>query len=437
MEFFCTGVSHHTATLNLREKLTFTSAELFALLKDFADQRESYLGAGAELVIVSTCNRFEVYAAISAQDGKAVSEADVQQGLIRLLADSKGLAFADIAPFFFHYHGAQAVEHLCRVAAGLDSMVLGEPQILGQVSEAFEQARQAGAARRLLSTLFRTALHTGKRARAETRIGHNPASIGSAAVRMAGHIAGHMERQRVLVIGAGEMSTLAVKAFYLQGVEDLTILNRTYERAVELAEHFGGTARHFADLPDALTLADVVITSTGANEPIILPEMVTAAMAARPHRPLILLDIAVPRDVAPAVREIEGVHIFDLDDLQQYLARSLSERREEAPHVEAIVHEEVASFMHWMEVIPVVGKLHKKAEAIRQQELERALRHLPELDPQVQAQMEHLSRSLVKKLLHEPTTRLREEAGSSELLDHMDSMKFLFGLDDNHASQID
>jgi glutamyl-tRNA reductase len=434
MEFFCTGVSHHTASLNLREKLSYNTPELAASLSSFAEKRAHYLGLEAELVILSTCNRFEIYAALPGQDCPAAA---IPDALLRFLADEKGLDPFEIAPHFFHYQGIDAVDHLCRVAAGLDSMVIGEPQILGQVSQAFNLAREAGAARRLLSSLFRTALHTGKRARSESRIGQNPASIGSVAVRLAGHIVGKIDRQCVLVIGAGEMSTLAVKAFHKQGVEHLTVLNRTYERALELAAQFGGTARPFNELSEALAQADVVITSTGASEPIILPEMVARLMAARPRRPLILLDIAVPRDVHPAVREIEGVHFFDLDDLQKFLARSLHERREEAPLVEAIVREEVSGFAHWMEVIPVVGQLHKKAEAIRRQELERTLRHLPELDPHVQEQIEHLSRSLVKKLLHEPTTRLREDAGSSELLDHMDSMKFLFGLDDHHASQPD
>jgi glutamyl-tRNA reductase len=434
MDFFCIGVSHHTTSLDLREKLSFTPAELSAALSVFADKRDRYLGPDSELAVLSTCNRLEIYAAVSGQIQERGGYALLQHGLVRFLSDVKGVDFLEVAPFFFHYQGIQAAEHLFKVAAGLDSMVLGEPQILGQVAGAFEQARSAGAARRLLSTLFRTALHTGKRARAETHIGHNPASIGSVAVRLAGHIAGQISHQNVLVIGAGEMSALAVKAFHLHGAGEITILNRTHERAVELADHYSGTARPFEELADSLRAADVVISSTGSADPILVPEMVAQAVAGRQQRPLILLDIAVPRDVHPQVRDIMGVHVFDLDDLQHYLSRSLNERQEEAPQVEEIVREEVNGFAHWMEVIPVVGKLHKKAEAIRQQELERALRHLPDLDPQVQAQMEHLSRSLVKKLLHEPTARLRAEAGSSDLGDHMDTMKFLFGLDDN-ASQ--
>jgi glutamyl-tRNA reductase len=245
---------------------------------------------------------------------------------------------------------------------------------------------------------------------------------------------GKMNQQPVVVIGAGEMSALAVRAFHARGAKNLTVVNRTYANAARLAQQYGYRALAWNGLDDALVHSEVVVSATGAQEPVLSTEWVQEIMRRRSAYPLLLLDIALPRDIAPASREVPGVTLVDLDDIKQRLNHTMNQRQNEAQQVEVIVQEELSAFAHWMNVIPTVGKLHRKAEQIRQQEVERALQHLPDLDPKVQEQIEMLTRSLVKKLLHEPSHRMRNDVKNGELSKHTSSLHFLFGLDEDDLS---
>ena len=309
-------------------------------------------------------------------------------------------------------------------------MILGEPQILGQVADAYEAALAAGAIGPVLSALFRAAIRAGKRARSETAISRNPASVGSVAVRLAEQIVGELTSRRVLVIGAGEMGELAVEALRARGVRRVTVVNRTHRRAVELAERWGGEALSFEYLAEALHAADIVISSTAAPHIIIDSEIVQRAMTHR-DRPLVLIDIAMPRDVDSAAADAPGVHVFDLDYLHTRLEGAIAERQSEIPRVKAIVAEEVTVFDSWLrglDILPVISDLRVKAERIRQRELDRTLHHLPDLDPATRQQIERLSESLVNKLLHEPTRQLRAEAGNGHAAEYAQTIRHLFGL---------
>jgi glutamyl-tRNA reductase len=422
MNILCLGLSHHTAPVELREKLGFSPDALKAALARFGCGGVSRPAGFRELAIVSTCSRTELY---------AVTHSDDFAPLVELFAESSGLEPAVFEANLFRHSGAAAVTHLCRVAAGLDSMVLGEPQILGQVTDAYSAALGQGAAGPVLSALFRSAIRAGKRARTETGIARNPASISSVAVRVAEDLVGDLSSAHVAIIGAGEMAELATAALHARGVSLVTVVNRTLEHARQLADRWGGRALTFERLTTALAEADIVITSTGAPHIIVTPEIAREAMDLRPRRPLVFIDIALPRDVDPDAAQIANVHCYDLDDLQAHLNHSLTEREREAPRAAAIVAEETAAFINWFErldVMPVIVDLRAKADAIRRAEVERTLRRLPGLDPVVQRRIEAMSEALVNKLLHEPTLALKAEAGNGHAAEYASAVRQLFGL---------
>ena len=432
MTILCLGLSHRTASVELRERLDFTSISMRAVLARFGCGQDARPKSISELAILSTCNRLELYACVHEADA---SRAAVAHGpfapLLDFLVETRGLPASEFEAHLYRHIGTEAIEHLCRVAAGLDSMVLGESQILGQVVEAREVARGQGAVGPVLSALFRTAIRAGKRARAETAISRNPASVSSVAVRLAEQVIGRLADRRVLVIGAGEMGTLAVEALRARGVQQIAVANRTRQRVAELAERWGGQALSFEQLAEAIRQADIVIASTGAPHTLIRPALVREVMIGRAGQPLVFIDIAVPRNVDPAVGEIPNVRVFDIDSLQARLEGAIAERQNEVPRVEAIVAQEVMAFEEWLrgvEILPVITDLRQKAEAVRQRELDRTLRHLPHLDPQTREHIEHLSRSLVNKLLHEPTVRLRAEAGNGQAAKYAETVRHLFGL---------
>jgi glutamyl-tRNA reductase len=426
MKILCLGLSHRTTPVELRERLSFSDATLRAVLARFGCGQGARPDHLSELVVLSTCNRLELYACASHSPAD-----DPVHALLDFLAEVHGVRLAEFEHHLYRYIGVEAARHLCRVAAGLDSMILGEPQVLGQVTEAYERALGQHTVGRVLSALFRTAIRAGKRARTETAISRNPASASSVAIRLAEQVVGKLVDRQALVIGAGEMGELVLEALRVRGVRHIAIVNRTQQRATELANRWGGQAYGFEQMADSLVQADIVITSTGAPHTIIGPALLRDVMAQRPQRPLVFMDIAVPRDVDPAVKEIPGVHVFDIDDLHSRLDGSIAERQSEIPLVEAIVEQEVANFEAWLrgvEVMPVIADLRQKAEAIRQSEIERTLRHLPDLDPQIREHIQHLSRSLVNKLLHEPTVHLRAEAGNGHAAEYAETVRQLFGL---------
>jgi glutamyl-tRNA reductase len=348
-----------------------------------------------------------------------------------LLHEATGVPSAEFAPLATHTHDEQAVAHLCRVATGLDSMILGEPQILGQVTEAYQLATGQNAIGPVLSALFRTAIRAGKRARTETGISRNPATISSVAVRMSEHIIGDVADKHVVVIGAGEMAELAVEALRARGARHITVVNRTHEHAHQLAQRWAAHAVTFEALIPTLANADIAIVSTGAPHYVVTPNMVQSAMETRATRPLVLMDIAVPRNVSPEVTQTLHVHAYDIDDLQTHLTDALAERQQAVPHVEAIIVAEVTAFELWLrglDIAPLITDLRSKAETIRRAEIERTLRHLPELSPEAHRHIEILTEALVNKLLHEPTTRLRAASDNGHAAEYAQTVRHLFGL---------
>lgn len=381
--------------------------------------------AVAEHAVLSTCYRVELYALL--ED----TVEDARGELIRALAGAHAVDRDLLLDHLYVHSGDDVARHLARVAAGLDSLVLGEAEILGQVRDAFEEARAAGTAGAALELLFRRAIAAGRRARSETAIGANPATASTMALALAAGVLGDLRGRSALVVGAGRIGLQTLKAFEGRGIRQVAVANRTRARAEELARRFGARVYGLGELGQALVWADVVVTATSAQSPVIGAPLVRRAAEERGGRPLVIVDLAVPADVEREAGEVEGVRLFDVDDLRAGLDETMASRLREVPRVEAIVEEEVETFARRyreLEVEPLVAELRRQAEEIRVRELERTLQALGDVDPETSERIEHLSRSLVKKLLHEPTTRLRELAGEGEAEDASALVRELFGL---------
>lgn len=421
----CLGLSHNTAPLALRERISCSLPEEHGLLEVVEDGLDRF-SALAEIALLSTCNRIELYAVVDAPAEEA------QHLLIDYLAAVHTVNAGSFDDYLYFRQGQAAIEHLARVAAGLDSLVLGEPQILGQVNDAYMTAVEANTAGPVLTALFRGAIRAGKRARTETAISSNPASVSSVAITLAQQFAGDLERQEVLVVGLGEMGQLALSALRKRKIANISLANRSQERAERLAAGWQGRAYGLEELPQALATADTVICATAAPHTVVDAEMARAAVAQRKRRPLVIIDIAVPRDVEPDVAGVPGIHLFDIDDLEENLDEALAARQQEIPRVEAIIAEEIEALeaeIRALTIKPVIVDLRQKAEAIRQRELERTLRFLgDEVDEETLRHVQHLSRSLVNKLLHEPTTRLREKATNGQATEYEAAVRDLFDL---------
>lgn len=362
-----------------------------------------------EVVVLSTCQRTEVYA-LAHRYHPAVSD------IRNFMATWSGRAPEAFSPHLYEFHEEVAVRHLFKVAAGLDSAVLGEGEILGQLGEAWEAAHAEGASGPVLSILFRHATEVGKRVRSETAIARGTTSLSQAAVALARSELGGLAGRTTLVMGAGEMGEAMAQALagYL-GEGRLLVANRTAERAQELAARCGGRAIDWSDLAAGLEEADVVLASTGASEVLLEASQVRAVMGRRPERPLLIVDIAVPRDVDPAAGEVAGVRLFDMDDLSQFAAHGMESRRQEVPKAQAIVDAEVERYAFLAaerQVAPLVAALHERAESVRRAELERYRRRLGELDEAQGRAVEAMTRAIVAKLLHDPTVALKSVAGS-------------------------
>lgn len=420
MHILCLGLNHTTAPVHLRERIAFSEDQVRASL--------SRLGCGhiknamAGMVIISTCNRIEIY---SASNRNSFTELEA------FLSDVRGIPEKEFRPYLYRFANVEAVRHLMNVAGGLDSLVLGEPQILGQVTRALELSRGVGASGALLSRLFQSAIHTGKRARTETAISRNPASVSSLAAGLCERSVGNIHAAQIVILGAGEMAELAVEALRKRGAERLIVINRTLERAHTLADRWNAEADIFENLDKVLIRADILIASTGAPHIILSSGMVSTAMCQRPERPLMLVDIAVPRDIDPEAAKIPGVHLYDIDNLNANLEQSLAERAAEVPHVESILAEEEARFLDFLgslDMLPLISDMRQQAETIRQVELEKTLRHLPNLNEGERARIDALTQALVKKLLDSPTNRLRAEATCPHAPEYATVARTLFGL---------
>lgn len=423
MHVISVGLSHRSAPLAVRERLTPSPAAFRDLLARFPSG--AGLGGASEAVLLATCGRTELFAA--GADSRPDPDA-----LLDLLAQACGETRDAFAPYLERYEDGEAVVHLLRVATGLDSLVLGESEILGQVARAYEAAVSAGAAGAVLGTLFHAAIRAGRRARDETAIGANAASVPSVAAQVASRALGRLEGRAVLVIGAGDTGRLAVRVLVERGAGPVVVMNRTLARAEELAAAFGARVAPLEQVAATLRDVDVVVTSTSSPGFLVGAEQVRRALDARGARDLVIMDLAVPRDVDPAVRQLPGVHYFDVDDLARLAEENLDGRRAEVPRVEAIVAEESARVLDWLRtatVTPTIASLQTRAEAIRQRELDRALRRLPRLTEEERRVLEAFSRSLVKKLLHDPTTRLKAEAGNGRAVELARALERLFALE--------
>lgn len=413
MQVSLVGISHKTAPIAVREHFALTAAELPAAL---ALLRERYNGAA----VISTCNRTEVYAIGPRGIGDP-------RAVVALLAEAKGVAAIEGAPFYA-LSGKDATRHLFRVAAGIESMVIGESEILGQVRAAFAAATVAGTQNVALSRLFHTAIRVGRRARSQTHIGRYAVSVSSTAVGLARSTLGEMAGRTVLVVSAGEAGKLTARSLRESGVERLLVTNRSPERATELAAELGGTAVPFEDLDACLERADIVISSTGSEQFVIGRELVERVMARRPNRPMVMIDIAVPRDIDPMVRDVPGVHLYDIDALQGIAQAHVNLRKSEVVHVEEIIDEAVVKFAEWMrtlEVVPTIAALRAQAEIVRAAEMERTLSKT-NLSPADRKRIEAMTSAIVKKLLHDPIARLKT-AGDGER--YVEATRALFALD--------
>ena len=412
MKLALVGTSHKLAPVEVRERVALDGAAASALAQELA-------GIGLEAACLSTCNRTELY--LVAPDGVDGHEA-AAAALARL-------AEGDLAPHLYRLTDEAAALHLFRVAAGLDSMVPGEGEILGQVRAAYE----AGACGPVLDRLFRSALHAGRKARVETAIGESPASVSAAAAALAQQVFGDLEGRRILIVGAGKVGELAARNLLSRGAEIAFVANRTADRATELAERLGSRPLSLDDVAAELERADVVVSSTSAPGFVITREQVRRGVAARRGAPLFLIDLAVPRDVEPTVAELEGCFLYNIDDLEAVVAESLAGRRREAERAETIVAAEAARFRDWqasLDVVPAIASLREHAEAIRTAELAKAEGRLGGLSESERRTVESLTSQIVNKLLHGPIVRAKE-AAALEGVGYADALRHLFGLDED------
>ncbi|HEY0024172.1 MAG TPA: glutamyl-tRNA reductase [Longimicrobium sp.] len=425
------GASHRTAPIELRERFAFGRAELPDALLALA--RES-----AETVILSTCNRTEVY--LAAPEGSHAVE------LARdLLAARVGMTVGEAARHLYVHRDRVAVEHLFRVSSGLDSMILGEPQIQGQVKEAYAAAREVAGedgavVGQALHRLFQSAFSIGGRVRGETGLGRGAASVSTAAVDLAKKIFGSLKGRGALVLGAGEMSELTLQCLRDEGVRTAIVANRTFERARELAEKCGGRAIQWDEFGAALADVDIVVCSTAAPHPVVTRERLRAALPGGARRPLCFIDIAIPRDVEPAVGDEPNVFLYNVDDLQHIVDDNLGRRRAQLPAAETIVRQGVEDFWQWyaaLAVVPTIRALRDRGEEVRRAEVERAMRQLAHLSPEDQLAIDALTRALVNKVLHAPTVNLRHAAGNGRGTGVLDAVRYLFELDREAAEAED
>ncbi len=425
MEIIVVGLNHEVAPVEVREKLALPEPSLREALISLAQKAGHGDGPLAEGAILSTCNRVELY-------GLAMDSQEGWNELVGFLGSTCQIPFQDFENYLYLYSGEEAAAHLFSVAAGINSMVIGENEVLGQVREAYRLASAEKAIGPILSRLFRKALRVGKRARTETGISRNASSVSSIAVELAKSIFGDLSTCRVLIIGAGEMSEQALRRLMASDVGEVLVINRTRSKAESLARECGGRVIDFDRIGLALWQADIVISSTAAPDAVIHVQEMRDALYMRRNRPLFIIDIAVPRDVEPEVGKLENVYLYDIDDLEHLVQANIDMRRKEIPKVEAIVAEELREFSAWyqaLDVVPTISDLRQHADQIRQAELNKALRRLGSLDQRQQEVVKALAIGLVNKLLHNPTVRLKDHANGRRGYQYAEALRELFGLD--------
>jgi glutamyl-tRNA reductase len=422
------GLSHHTAPLPVREQF---AAEVQAGRHTVRAVRE--LGGVREAVLLSTCNRTELY---------LVTEHRLEQeALLGMLPQPPGVDAVALPSFTYTRYDTAVVEHLFRVVSSLDSMMLGEPQIQGQVRSAYESAlhlqREHRVVGPILSRLFENALRVGGRVRAETRLGDGAASIPSAAVDLARKIFGSLRHRHAIILGTGEMSELALDCLAAQDAR-VTVVSRTEGRARELARRSKGEAVGAEALSSLIPSAEIIVSATAAPHPVITRALIERALPRGPRESLLIVDLALPRDVEPDVGEIDNVFLYNLDDLHQVIEGTLEKRRAEVPFAEAIIREGVGEFSHWyraLDVVPLIRELRERAEQLRAQEVDRALRAHPDFSEEEREAVDALTRQLLAKLLHEPTVRLRAAAATGENTEIVEAVRQLLELPNRNGTE--
>jgi len=419
-EILALGASHKTAPIELREKLALPAGRASRVLADLTAH-----DAVHEAAALSTCNRTELYL-VTADPGEAEAQ------VLGMLSRQAGLRPSELLGAVYSLHADEAVEHLFSVTSGLDSMIVGETEIQGQVKRAYELALVEGVTGPVSNRLFRDALATGKRVRSETGIARSNVSVATVAVQLAADFLGDLDGKRVLVIGAGENAELTVRAMHERGVEALFVANRRYERARELARRYHGRAVTFETLPQELERADIVVSSTGAPHQIVGREELEHVATLRMDRPLVLIDLAVPRDIDPDVRACPEVALYDMDDLQRAVAENMSGREAEVEEARALVRSEVERFEVWLDsldVVPTISALRRRGEEVVDHVLRENEQRWESLSPADRERVQILARAVVSRLLHEPTLRLKGSAGEGSSYRYVHALRELFGLD--------
>jgi glutamyl-tRNA reductase len=423
------GVSHRTAPVELRERVDFQARGLQGALRALAER-----GSAHEAVVVSTCNRAELY--VACEDPEPA-----RQDLVRFLSDYNDLPPSEVTPHVYDVADLDAARHLFRVAAGLDSLVVGEPQILGQVKEAHTVATEVRTAGPVLNRLFHASFAVGKRVRTETGLGSGAVSVSYAAVALARKIFGDLSGRNVVVIGAGEMGKLTAIHMKSQDVRHITIVSRTMAHAARTAEAIGGaSAAPWTDLDAVLAASDIIITATGAANPILTKAHIEAVMRPRRNRPLFIIDIAMPRDVEAAAGEIEEVFLYNIDDLQATVRENLARRASEVSRAENIVNEEVDKFGAWFRsrgAIPTVVALRERFESIRRAELERLDFKLSTLPPEARARVDEITHLIVEKLLLTPTEQLKSLTDAETVSTYAEALTRLFALYEDERRKVE
>jgi len=415
------GVNHKTTPVEIREKLAFTKGKI--------EQSVDHLFNFPDIIehtILSTCNRVEIYARANCQDSaiKSIKE---------FICDFHGLSLVELEDHFYSYRNKEAVEHLFRVSSSLDSMILGEAQILGQVKDAYSLAKDLRSTGLVLNQLFKKAFSIAKKVREETGIAERSVSISSAAVELAQKIFDDLENRTVMLVGTGEMAELAAKHLISYGVKTVYVTSRTYDRAVNLARTLNGSALDFEAFKNELHRADIVITSTSAPNFIIKKEMVEKAIHERKNKPIFFIDIAVPRDIEPDVNDLENIYLYDIDDLQVVVSANMKEREKEAENAMNFISQEVTKFNNWvgtLDAVPTIVEIRKKAENIRMQEIEKTLKKISHLSEDDKKLLRQMSSSMVNKILHKPTIKLKQKTQSEDGHVYLKAIRHLFHLDD-------
>ncbi|PYR90253.1 MAG: glutamyl-tRNA reductase [Acidobacteria bacterium] len=415
MQLALVGLSHKTAPVEIRERLAFSNDALRSALTSLVDRRRVN-----EAMILSTCNRVEVVA--ESPDDRLIRD---------FICEFHQISHDSVSTHLYSYRNVEAIRHVFRVTASLDSMVIGEPQILGQVKEAFRIAMDAGTVGMHLSALMNRAFAVAKKVRSETGISQSAVSVSYAAVELARKIFGDLSGKTVMIIGASKMGELAAKHLRRAGASSVLVTNRTFERAVELAKVFEGAAVPFEHFTDHMTGADIVITSTGAPHFIIGRNLAEQVIHRRKNKPIFFIDIAVPRDIDPAVNQIDNAFLYDIDDLQQVIDANLKERFKEAMRAEQIVDDEVEAFclkMQTRDVVPTIVQLRDSLEKVRRDEIERNRRHLKDLSPEQQAAVDQITKSIVNKILHPPIEQLKQMAHDPQGADLAELIRKIFNV---------